>query len=61
MTGPICHHCGGYLQALDDHDERQCEIDQRQETYRRGRALVQTELDAAKAALAATRSEEPTP
>lgn len=51
MTGPICRHCGGYLQALDDHDERQCEIDQRRETYRRGAA-------AAKAAMRSARTTE---
>lgn len=49
MTGAICHWCGGYLDALDEHDEDACYERHRQEVYRIGGAKAKAALSEAKA------------
>lgn len=55
MTDPTCSSCGQHLGAVDDHDEEQCAIDKRRETYRRGAAAARAELAAARAAHTPTK------
>jgi hypothetical protein len=48
MTSPTCRHCGGHLAALHNHDEKQCEIEQRRAIYKRGAAAARAALHAAR-------------